>query len=117
MRFLEIGLLPVCEHDRLVGMVTDRDITVRATADGMDPTNVPVREVMTSDVVWCFEDDDVIVAGQKMKDKQIRRLPVMDHNQRMVGILSIGDLAMEIGDEHLVGNIVEAVSDPNRPNR
>jgi CBS domain-containing protein len=117
MRQLDVGLLPVCDHDRLIGMVTDRDITVRATAEALDPLTSQVRDVMTPRVSWCFEDDDVRVAGQKMKDEQIRRLPVMDHNRRMVGIVSLGDIAIESGDDELTGNVLEGVSDPNRPMR
>jgi len=117
MRELNVGLLPVCDHDRLVGMLTDRDITVRATAEALDPLICQVRDVMTPRVTWCYEDDDVTEAGQKMKENQIRRLPVMDRNKRLVGIVSLGDLAIETGDEILAGSVLEAVSDPNRPQR
>src|SRR5687768_10985150 len=72
MRSLDIGPLPVCDNDRLVGMVTDRDITVRATAEGWDPWTTKVREAMTPDILYCFEDDDVKQAAKTMKDKQVR---------------------------------------------
>jgi len=117
MKELDVGVLPVCENDRIVGMVTDRDITVRATADGATPGSARVRDVMTPDVVYCFEDQDAAEASRLMKDHQIRRLAVMNRDKRLVGIVSLGDLAVETGDEHLAGHTLEAVSEPNRPNR
>jgi len=117
MKDLDVGLLPVCDQNRLVGMLTDRDITVRATAESLDPAIAQVRDVMTREVIWCYEDEDVSVVSQKMKDRQIRRLPVMNRDKKLVGIVSLGDLAVETGDEQLVGSVLEAVSDPNRPNR
>ena len=112
MRSLDVGALPVCENDKLVGMITDRDITVRAVADGRDPAHSTVRDAMTQDVCWCYEDDDVERAAKLMEDRQIRRLPVFDRNNRAVGILSIGDLATRTRDEHLSGEVLERVSEP-----
>jgi len=117
MKSLDIGPVPVCDNDRLVGMVTDRDITVRATAEGEDPKVIRVRDIMTPEVVWCFEDEDVGEASRKMKEKQVRRLLVLNRDKRLVGIVSLGDLAIETGDEKLTGKTLEAVSDPNRPSR
>src|SRR5262245_56394299 len=88
MRDLDVGSLPICENDRLVGIVTDRDIAVRATAQGLDPRTARAREVMTPDIVWCFEDEDVTEAARLMKENQIRRLAVLDRNKRLVGIVS-----------------------------
>ena len=93
MADLDIGSLPVSENDRLVGMITDRDIVVRAVADGKGP-DTRVRDVMTSDVRYCFEDEDVDHVAQNMGEQQIRRLPVVDRNKRMVGIVSLSDLAV-----------------------
>jgi len=112
MKDLDVGPLPICDNDRLAGMVTDRDITVRAVAEGKDPRNTRVRDVMTPGVNYVFEDDDVAHAAQLMKDKQIRRLVVLNHDKRMVGIVSLGDLAVETGDEHLAGQTLEKVSQP-----
>ena len=112
MRDLDVGPLPVCENDRLVGMVTDRDITVRAVAEGCDPRTTTVKEVMTPDVVYCFEDQDVQQAANLMKQKQVRRLMVLNRDKRLVGIISLGDLAVETGDEHLTGRTLEEVSLP-----
>jgi len=117
MKSLDVGTLPVCDHDRLVGMVTDRDITVRATAEGDSPTVVHVRDIMTPGVLYCFEDALVRDAAELMRQKQVRRLVVLNQDKRMVGILSLGDLAIETGDEELVGSALEGISDPNRPDR
>src|SRR5881296_3134577 len=78
MKSLDVGPLPVCDGERLVGMVTDRDITVRAVAKGCDPNTTPVRDVMTSDVVYCFEDQDLSTAARMMERCQIRRLPILN---------------------------------------
>jgi CBS domain-containing protein len=117
MKSLEIGPLPVCDNDRLVGMITDRDITVRATAEGDAPTDVCVRDVMTPEVVYCFEDGPVEEAARLMHEKQVRRLVVLNNDKRMVGIVSLGDLAVETGDEQLAGGALEGISEPNRPVR
>jgi len=113
MRNLDVGALPVCgEEDRLVGMITDRDITIRATAAFCDPRNTQVHDVMTPDVVWCFDDQDITEAAQLMRDHQIRRLCVLNHDKRLVGIVSLGDLAIDTGDDWLSGNTLEAISEP-----
>jgi CBS domain-containing protein len=113
MRDLDVGPLPVCgDNDRLVGMLTDRDITVRAVAEGQDPRTALVRDVMTPNIIYCFEDQDVAEAGRLMKENQVRRLPVLNRDKRVVGIVSLGDLAVDTGDEQLAGNVLEAVSEP-----
>ena len=117
MKSLDVGPLPVCDNDRLVGMVTDRDITVRATAEGETPTDVRVRDVMTPEVIYCFEDALVGDAALLMQQKQVRRLLVLNRDKRLVGIVSLGDLAVETGDEQLAGNTLEAVSEPAQPRR
>ncbi len=115
MERFDIGLLPVCEDDRLVGTLTDRDITVRSVAHGEDPTTDRVRDVMTPEVVYCFEDQDMDDAARLMQEKQIRRLPVLNRDKRLVGIVSLGDLAVETGDEKLAGETLEQVSEPIAP--
>src|SRR4051812_16290534 len=97
MKELDVGVLPVCDGDQLHGMVTDRDITVRAVARGLDPVNARIREVMSDDAFWCYEDQDVSEATHLMDEHQIRRLPVMDRHGNLVGILSIGDIAVTTG--------------------
>ncbi len=111
MKDLDVGPLPVCDGQRIVGMVTDRDITVRSTAEGKDPASHRVRDVMTADVIYCREDDDVAAAARMMRDRQIRRLIVIGANNRLVGIVSLGDLATET-DEDVAGNTLEGVSQP-----
>jgi CBS domain-containing protein len=113
MKDLDVGPLPVCgEGDRLVGMITDRDITVRATAEGRDPSTTSVREVMSEGVHYCFEDDDVEAAARRMQDEQIRRLVVLDEDKRLVGIVALGDLATEGDDTRRTGEVLERVSEP-----
>jgi CBS domain-containing protein len=117
MSQLDVGPLPVCDGERLVGMLTDRDITVRATAKGCDPNTTKVRDVMTPDVVYCFEDQDVETAAQMMEMRQIRRLPVLNREKRLVGIVSLGDVAVKTGDQNLAGEALERVSEPAEPKR
>jgi CBS domain-containing protein len=88
----DIGALPVGEQDRLVGMVTDRDIAVRGVARGCGP-DTPIREVMSQDVKYCFEDEDLDDVAHNMGDIKVRRLPVLNRDKRLVGIIAIGDLA------------------------
>src|SRR5205814_10585128 len=118
MKSLDIGPLPVWDdNNRLVGLLTDRDVTVRATAEGEDPTAVCVSVVMTPEIFYCFEDQLVGEAAHLMEEQQVRRLVILNRDKRLVGIVSLGDLAVETGDEQLAGNTLEAVSEPNRPNR
>lgn len=117
MRELNVGSLPVCDNDRLVGMITDRDITVRSVAEGHDPEADHVADVMTPGIKFCFEDQEVEEAAHLMNENQIRRLPVLNREKRLVGILSLGDIAVQAGDDKLVGETVEGVSEPSLPNR
>lgn len=112
---LNVGVLPVCDGQRLLGIITDRDITVRATAVGKDPDNVPVREIMTEDVRWCFEDEAVEDVAQIMGDVQIRRIPVVDRNKRLVGIVALGDLATDRAQG--AGEALRRISEPSEPDR
>jgi CBS domain-containing protein len=112
MKARDIGPLPVGENGRLVGILTDRDITVRATAKGKSPMASRVRDIMTREVVYCFDDQLVGEAARLMQENQVRRLLVLDHDKRLVGIVSLGDLAIEAGDEELAGHTLEQVSEP-----
>jgi len=105
----DAGSMPVTEGDRLVGMITDRDIAVRGVAKGHGP-DTPVRELMTSGVICAREDDDVSDIARKMSEEQIRRLPVTDEQGRLCGIVSLGDLARET--EKDAGKALEGVSAP-----
>lgn len=98
MRAGSIGALPVGENDRLVGMITDRDIVVRAVAEERLPANTSVREVMSERVCYCFEDDDVDEAAKIMAEHQVKRLPVLNSDKRLVGIVALSDLGRADGD-------------------
>jgi len=117
MRRLDVGAVPVCDGTRLQGMLTDRDIAVRAAADGKDPRQTLVRDVMTNEVTWAFEDEPVERAATLMRQHQIRRLPIVSRDKNLVGIVSLGDLAVDTGDDRLSGATLEDVSAPSRPGR
>jgi CBS domain-containing protein len=106
----EAGSIPVCENDRLVGMITDRDIAVRGVAEGLGP-DCKVGELMSKGIVCAHEDDDVDEVARRMSKEQVRRLPVLDANQRLVGIVSLGDLARET-DGEIADKALEGVSQP-----
>src|SRR3954462_4067080 len=91
---LDVGVMPVGENDRLVGMITDRDIAVRAVGRGHGP-DAKVREVMTAEIKYCFDDEQVSHVSKNMADLKVRRLPVVDREKRLVGILSLGDIAQD----------------------
>lgn len=112
MKELDIGMLPVCNGDRLVGSLTDRDLTIRATAEGSDPLATKVQDVMTPEIFYCFETDDIDEAAKIMEDRQIRRLPVLNADKRLIGIVSVGDLAIRTRDERLVEEVLERVCEP-----
>jgi CBS domain-containing protein len=117
MKSLNVGAIPVCENDRLIGMITDRDITVRAVAEGRDPRQTTVRDAMTRDVCFCYADDSLESAAKLMEEKQIRRLPVFDRSGRAIGIVSLGDLAVRNRDDRLSGEVLERVSEPAEPSQ
>lgn len=114
---LNVGSLPVCDGQRLVGMVTDRDITVRATAAGLAPGEAHVDDVMSTDVRWCFEDEDVDQVVRQMGDTQIRRVPVVSHDdqRRLIGIVALGDLLGR--DAQQAASAAARVSTPSAPDR
>lgn len=108
MRALNVGALPVKDDDHLVGMLTDRDLAIRGVAAGRDPAHTPVREAMTPQVVWCFEDQDTLEAARIMEDKAIRRVMVLDRQERLVGLLSVDDLAAGARQERLAGEVLDS---------
>ena len=105
----DIGSLPVCDGTRLLGMITDRDITVRAVVNGKTPHG-PVHEVMSADLCWCSVDDTTKEVLEKMGERQIRRMPVIDADRNLVGIVALGDLALE--DEDKVDEALHDISMP-----
>lgn len=106
----DFGFLPICEKDRLIGVVTDRDIAIRAVAEGKDLLKTTVRDIMTEKVSYCFLEDNISDACESMENKQIRRLIVLDENKRLKGIISLGDLATRSHNEHLYAEVLEHVS-------
>lgn len=115
MRDADTGFLPVGENDRLVGTLTDRDIAIRSTAEGQDPNSARVREAMSEELIYCFDDQDSNEAAQVMAEKQIRRLPVLNRDKRLVGVVSVGDLAAKTPDDDIVGQTLSDVAQPSAP--
>lgn len=107
----DAGSMPVCDGDRLVGMITDRDIAVRAVAEGRGP-DTPVRDAMTDEILFCYDDDDVDDVALKMSDAQVRRFPVVSQeDKKLVGIISLGDISR--GGSHEAAHVaMEGVTDP-----
>lgn len=116
MQELNVGSLPVCEQEEVRGIVTDRDIIVRAVAAAADPKQTRVRDVMTEGVACVYDDEDVSAASRVMEERKIRRVPVMNRNNRLVGIVSLGDLAVD-GSASLSGEVLQDVSRPSEPHR
>ena len=110
MERLDVGALPVCDVGRVVGMLTDRDITVRATALGL-AAGTAVDQVMTADVVCCQEDDDIEQLQQTMCESQVRRVPIIGRDDKLVGIVSLGDLALRQNSD--IEDVVREVSTPS----
>lgn len=110
MKELGVGPLPVCEHESVVGMITDRDITIRAVAEGLDPKTTKVHDVMSAELICCYEDQDMEVAARLMQSQQIRRVLVLNRDKRLVGIVSLGDLAVEAETPERAGEILQGVS-------
>lgn len=115
MDSLNVGALPVCEGRRLVGMITDRDITVRAIATGLIPNDTAVSEVMTEHTRWCYDDQTTDEVLQQMSDVQIRRMPVLNDQNELVGIVSLGDLATR--EPEGIGQLLRDISSPSEPDR
>ncbi len=113
MRDGKFGMLPIAENDRLVGMVTDRDLVIRGIAESKDPSKTKVSDVMTKSVLYCFEDQTLDEVSENLGEQQIRRLPVLTREKRLVGILSLGDLAQSL--EH-PDNIEETLTRISKPN-
>lgn len=109
MRDMDVGALPVCEHGRLVGMLTDRDIALRSVAECRDPRWTTVKEVMSEGVTYIFADEEVENAAELMERKQVRRLPVLSREKRLVGIVSLGDVALNASNE-LSGEALKVMS-------
>lgn len=110
MRTHDYGFIPVGENDRLIGTVTDRDITIRAVAEGWDPNKKTLRDVMSKEVYYCLDTDKLDAIAKKMEKLQVRRLIVLSKDKRMVGIISLGDIATKCKNRELCGEVAEGVS-------
>ncbi len=111
MRRWDVGILPVYDNDQVVGVLTDRDIVLRAVANGQDPKSICVKDCMTPSAVYCFEDQSLDDVAHAMEEHQIRRVVVLDRNNSLAGIISLGDLAAS-GDGKLTNKVLESVSIP-----
>ena len=112
---IDAGALPVGENDRLVGMITDRDIAIRAVGEGRSP-NTAIRDVMSQEVLYCYEDEDLDDVARNMSNVKVRRLPVLDRDKRLVGIVSLGDVAQN-EDTSTIGEATAGVSQPGGKHR
>jgi CBS domain-containing protein len=112
MKSRNVGFLPVREGKKLIGIITDRDIVIRGLAARKDPKSARVRDILTSEIFQCFEDDNVEDAARMMEDNQVRRLVVVNRDHDPVGIVSLGDIAVKTGQDQLSGEILERVSEP-----
>jgi len=112
MKSLDVGVLPVMKRDKIVGVITDRDIVVRVIAEKLNPQNNPVSKAMTTDIVCCSEDMDMEDAAKMMEDKQVHRLLVLGNDNTISGILSISDIAKKMHDEHLLYEVLEKICEP-----
>jgi CBS domain-containing protein len=111
MKEIDAGFLPVGENDRLIGMITDRDIAVRAVAEGRTP-DTPVRDVMSRDIHWCFADEPLAAAAERMGGLKVRRLPVLNRDKRLVGIISLGDVSRSDGEAEHGGEALARIAEP-----
>lgn len=117
MKSLDVGFLPIREGTRLIGLITDRDIVIRGLAAGLDPGLTQVKDIISSEIIYCYDDDNVEDAARQMEDNQVRRLIVVDHEHTPVGIVSLGDLAVKTGQDRLSGEVLERISEPAAPAR
>jgi CBS domain-containing protein len=116
MRDLDVGSLPVCDGEKIEGMITDRDIAVRLVAAGLDASTTKICDIMTPGATYCFEDQTVVEASAVMEAQQIRRLPILNREKQLVGILSLGDLAVRTEgteDEELADEALKDISAPS----
>jgi CBS domain-containing protein len=111
MRELDIGFLPICENDRLIGTITDRDITIRSVAQGLDPRLIHVREIMTQMVFYCYDDEDVGHVGEVMQEQEVRRMLILNRQKRLVGVVSLGDIAKTSGETQLAGETLGEIAE------
>jgi CBS domain-containing protein len=112
MKKYNVGILPVLDYDGVVGVLTDRDVVIRAVAEGKDPQMTPLKDFISIGIFTCAEDSDIQTAAQIMKNKQVRRLLVLGDDNSVVGVLSLSDLAQKTNDKHLVYEVINAICGP-----
>jgi len=120
MRELDVGSLPVCDGEKLEGLLTDRDIALRLVAEDRDPSTTKAREIMTPGATYCFDDQTLEEAAAVMEAHQIRRLPILNRDKHLIGMLSLGDLAVRTQgteDQDLADEALADISAPSKPNR
>ncbi len=111
MRALDVGFLPVCEDNQVLGTLTDRDITIRHVADGQNPYRVKARDIMTPDALYCFEDEEIEEVGRYMQEHEIRRVLIFDRSRQLVGVVSLGDLSKAAGEQQLAGETLKEIAE------
>jgi len=111
MRDHGYGFIPVDYHDKLIGMVTDRDMVIRGVANGGDPQRMTVADVMTKKVLYCYEDQNINEVAENMRQQQVHRLIVLNRDKRLVGIVSLGDLSVKGKDDKLCGKVLHGISE------
>lgn len=117
MKSLNVGAIPICDGKRLLGMVTDRDLVVRVMAEHRNPEMEIIRSIMTTDVDYCYEDQTVEEAAHVMQDRKVRRMPIINHDKELVGIVSLGDVAVKGTDRSTTAEALEHISQPAAPQR
>jgi CBS domain-containing protein len=111
MRDLDVGFLPICENDKLIGTVTDRDIAIRSVAQGRDPRLAPVSEIMSPGVVYCYDNEEVAQVARHMQEKEVRRILILNREKRLVGVVSLGDIARTSTEKELAGETLGDIAE------
>lgn len=114
MKNMDVGVLPVCDGDRVIGMLTDRDIVLRLVAEGLDAERTLADEVMTRNVLYCYEDQTIEDAAERMKDRQVGRLVVLSRDHKLRGIISLGNLSRHLGEDHLANFVAQKIWEGER---
>ena len=111
MRLLDVGFVPICEGNRVIGTLTDRDITIRHVADGQNPYRVKARDIMTPNVFYCYADQDVEEVGRYMQEHEVRRVLIFDRGENLVGVVSLGAISKAAGEEWLAGETLREIAE------
>ena len=111
MRDLDIGFLPICENDKLIGTVTDRDITTKSVAQGRDPRLAPVSEIMRPEIFYCYDDQDVEEIARYMQEKEVSRMVILNPDKNLIGVVSLGDIAKLAVEREVAGEALRKIAD------